>query len=171
MNDMARMTTWNLDAAHDEVAHDDVAHDDVVRDDADIVEPEPERRPRVLVAEDDLLLGATIAEFLTLDGFDVTTAGDGQAALETALAHPDSFDVVLSDLRMPRMDGTTLILALRAVRPGLPLVVMSGNVPEDWHARLSRELPGNRQPRLVTKPMRMDELKAALIDEWAMSRS
>jgi DNA-binding response OmpR family regulator len=154
VDDMARTTTWDLSDASDNVGVSRAGRD---------------RRPRVLVAEDDLLLGATIAEFLTLDGFDVTSAEDGQVALETAMADPESFDVVLSDLRMPRMDGTALILALRAMRPCLPLVVMSGNVPEDWHDMLSRELRGPRKPRLITKPMRMDELRAALIDEWSMS--
>jgi CheY-like chemotaxis protein len=92
---------------------------------------------------------------------------DGQAALEAALADIDGFDILLTDLRMPRLDGTSLLLALRARRPGLPVVVMSGNVPSNWREMMMRELNGLRQPKLITKPMRLDDLRAALQDECA----
>ncbi len=119
---------------------------------------------RVLLAEDDILLAATISEFLTADGFTVIAKPDGQAALEAALADIDGFDVLLTDLRMPQLDGTSLLLALRARRPTLPVVVMSGNVPSNWHETIQQGLPGQRLPTLVTKPMRLGELCAAVWD-------
>lgn len=74
--------------------------------------------PRILVAEDDSLVAATVVDALQDEGFVVTLAGDSVAALEAA-AHA-GFDALLTDLRMPDMDGITLIERMRAEDPMLP---------------------------------------------------
>jgi len=116
------------------------------------------RRWRVLLAEDDSLLANTVDDFLSDEGFCVSLAADGLQALKHALDQP--FDVLLTDLRMPHIDGSELIRQLRAKRPDLPVVVMSGNAPVDLRSRLMRE--GNGPMVMVTKPMRLQELLQAL---------
>jgi chemotaxis protein histidine kinase CheA/ActR/RegA family two-component response regulator len=70
-------------------------------------------RARVLVAEDSDLIRETLRRELARAGFDVTAAPDGQAALEIAAAQ-EPFDVVSTDVMMPRLDGYELTRALRA---------------------------------------------------------
>jgi two-component system phosphate regulon response regulator PhoB len=84
-------------------------------------------RPRVLVIEDDAALRKVLELRLTLEGFEVAVACDGQAGLDRI----DDFvpDVVISDLMMPRLDGYGFCRAARA-RPGLehlPIILLSAH--------------------------------------------
>jgi len=71
-----------------------------------------DRRPRLLVVEDEPALQKVLAMRLGIDGFDVATASDGQEALE--MMRVDRPDLVLTDLMMPVMDGAELTSAIRA---------------------------------------------------------
>lgn len=122
--------------------------------------------PRVLMAEDDVLLAATVAEFLHEAGFMVTVGRDGAQAL--ALADSIEFDVLLTDLRMPVIDGPTLIRCLRTRRPYLPVVVMSGNVPNGWRSKILVAPDGRERLVLLDKPMSMARLCQALSDVLAL---
>lgn len=82
---------------------------------------------RILVAEDEALAAMVIAEALTELGHVVLLAEDGERALEIAGREP--FDVLVTDLAMPHLPGWELIPRLRAQRPGLPVVVMTGYLP------------------------------------------
>ncbi len=64
------------------------------------------RRTCILVVEDEPLVAALIADALELEGYEVETAKDGREALEKIAAR--SYDVILSDLRMPELDGVGL---------------------------------------------------------------
>ncbi len=118
----------------------------------------------VLLAEDDFLLATTVTEFLRDEGYEVTVAQDGGAALLAATGL--RFDVLLTDLRMPVMDGTALIRALRLQRPDLPVVVMSGDVPPEWHAAMEQPETGTGQLKLIHKPMSLLQLREALRSVW-----
>ena len=72
-------------------------------------------RPRILVIDDERVLRDTIAESLRMDGFDVQAAADGKQGLELIGRPP--FDVILSDLRMPEMDGRALYDEVRRDHP------------------------------------------------------
>lgn len=115
----------------------------------------------VLLAEDDPLLALTVTDFLQEEGFVVTPASDGVAAL--SLAKGLTFDILLTDLRMPGLDGTALIRALRATRPDLPVVIMSGDAPPGWKDRLG-ETGDARRVFLITKPMRLMHLRDTLVE-------
>ncbi|MBK3772629.1 response regulator [Azospirillum brasilense] len=78
----------------------------------------------VLVAEDEALAAMALEDFLSRKGFRVTLAQDGQEGLERYSADPA--DLVITDLRMPRMDGRALIRELRIRASGLPILVMTG---------------------------------------------
>jgi len=113
---------------------------------------------RVLIAEDDALLAETVHDFLVQEGFVAAIAADGQAALQIAADMP--FDVLLTDLRMPVMDGVELIRRLRSERPTLPVVVMSGNAPADLNETLRHY--GSGPLVILRKPMRVGQLLQAL---------
>lgn len=120
----------------------------------------------VLMAEDDVLLANTVAEFLHEAGFMVTFGRDGAQAI--ALADSIDFDVLLTDLRMPNIDGPTLIRRLRTKRPYLPVVVMSGNVQDGWRAEIPLAPDGRERMVLLDKPMSMARLCQALADVMAL---
>jgi CheY-like chemotaxis protein len=113
---------------------------------------------RVLVAEDDGLFADAVDTFLKQAGFNVVVAVDGEAALQKAT--DCRFDAVLTDLRMPRLDGAALIRKLRADRPSLPIIVISGNAPEDWESSLQRK--GEGPLVLLNKPARLQDVVRTL---------
>ena len=115
---------------------------------------------RVLMAEDERLAAEVIEEALLDAGFEVLAANDGQEAFDLA-ASGAGFDLLLTDLKMPRLDGKELIAKLRARRPDLPVVVMTGFPPPDGAVSLQA---GRGPLRLLTKPIGITPLIAALRD-------
>jgi DNA-binding response OmpR family regulator len=113
---------------------------------------------RVLVAEDDTLFADAVDAFLQQAGFTVVVVPDGEAALREA--NNGRFDALLTDLRMPKLDGATLIRRLRADHPDLPVVVMSGNAPKDWEDSLQRQ--GEGPLVLLNKPTRLHDVVQTL---------
>lgn len=83
--------------------------------------PEP---AHILVAEDEVLAAMAMEDFLQRKGYRVTLAPDGLAALERY--RNDPADLVITDLRMPRMDGRALVRELRGLSAALPLLVVTG---------------------------------------------
>jgi DNA-binding NtrC family response regulator len=77
----------------------------------------------ILIVEDETVLRESLASLLEEEGFEVLQAGDGAAAHRLALER--SVDLVLSDVRMPEMDGITLLGRLRQIAPETPIVMMT----------------------------------------------
>jgi len=84
-----------------------------------------ERAGRILVVDDEEGVRAFIAESLEREGHDVAQAADGEAALRAAREEP--FDVVITDLRMPRVDGMSVVRALRTEQPDVELIVLTAH--------------------------------------------
>src|SRR5580692_494012 len=83
-----------------------------------------EERPRVLIVDDEKFIRDILADFLGMEGYIVRTAEDGAAALtELGNAH---YDLVISDLKMPRMGGIELLDAIGTVAPNALTVIMTG---------------------------------------------
>ena len=80
----------------------------------------------VLVVEDNQLVGEFAAELLRELGYETRWAENAQAALQCLADHPDSFDVVFSDIGMPGTNGIELATRIREERPNLPIVLTSG---------------------------------------------
>lgn len=92
---------------------------------------------RVLIAEDDEAIREFFVEALEDEGLEVAEAEDGQAAWE--LLQKQSFHLVLTDLRMPRMDGLELLRRVRAQQPEVPVVVLTAHGNVDTAVEAMRE--------------------------------
>src|SRR5512137_1834227 len=79
---------------------------------------------RVLVVDDEAPIRDMLAEFLELEGYLVGSAADGEQAIGELAKAP--YDVVLTDLKMPRMGGIALLEALTDAAPGVLAVIMTG---------------------------------------------
>jgi len=78
---------------------------------------------RVLVVDDDAAVRATVADSLRLVGHTAVEAGDGATAID--LATRESFDLVILDVNMPRVDGFTVLEKLRRRRADLPVIMLT----------------------------------------------
>ena len=81
-------------------------------------------RKRVLVVDDDPVVGRSFDRVLSEKGYDVSTALDGQEAL-SKLGHED-YDVVFTDIKMPGMDGLEVASHIKERRPWIPVVIITG---------------------------------------------
>jgi DNA-binding NtrC family response regulator len=106
--------------------------------------------------DDEPALRALMAERLTDHGFDVVEAESGERALE--LLHQFAFDVVITDLRMPGMDGTQVIESARQRYPGIIAIVITGyGTVKDAVEAIKRGASD-----FITKPFQFDELAHVL---------
>jgi two-component system, OmpR family, alkaline phosphatase synthesis response regulator PhoP len=88
------------------------------------------KKARILVVDDDPNIRKTVRQALEVQGYEVRTANDGRQALELQRAEP--FDVLLLDMRMPRMDGLETISALHVANafPRIVLMTAFGHIDE-----------------------------------------
>lgn len=106
----------------------------------------------VLLVEDEALIAMAFQDALEAAGHRVTHVADGAealAAIGTGGAPP--FDALVTDLRMPRMDGLELVRSVRARYPGLPVVVVTGSPPRAGVRALGAE--GDESLVLLVKPI------------------
>ena len=113
---------------------------------------------RILLVEDDPLVGRTAKAMLERFGHTVTHLADGAEAWSKLAGDPGQFDLLLLDVNMPRMSGVDLVRRARGVSFGGRIVVMSGRV-DDQDLRDLKEL---KVDHILTKPFTPDELSAAL---------
>jgi len=121
---------------------------------------------RILLVDDEDAVRRPMAKFLTRRGAEVHEAGDGLQAL--ALLEHQAVDVILADLRMPRMSGTDLFAALQKSRPELAvrLLFLSGDVSqlaEPGSTPVPRE-------RVLVKPVELAELERRITEFVTVSR-
>src|SRR6266567_1713142 len=79
---------------------------------------------RILVVDDERVIREILAEFLTLEGFSVNTVEDGERALTELRLNP--YDLLITDLKMPRLSGLQLLEKIQAERLGVLTVLMTG---------------------------------------------
>lgn len=94
-------------------------------------------RARILVVDDDPDVLETLTEFLTLNGYEVTTARNGGDALMLLAVAPA--DVVLLDIAMPQVDGVTALRRIRVDHPDLPVIMLTANVDLDMARRTLKQ--------------------------------
>jgi signal transduction histidine kinase/CheY-like chemotaxis protein/uncharacterized membrane protein affecting hemolysin expression len=126
----------------------------------------PVRALRLLVIDDDPLVGQSLHYVLQNEGHSVAVADAGQAGIEAfTAAHQgaEPFDLVMTDLGMPYVDGRAVAAAVKALSPSTPVVLLTG-----WGQRLSTEqsIPANVD-RLLSKPPKLPDLRRALAELMA----
>ena len=84
-----------------------------------------EARRKILIVDDETEAAEMLASFLEFRGFDTELAENGLEAV--SLCEAERFDLVLTDMRMPGMDGRALITYLHETQPQIPIVVMTGH--------------------------------------------
>ncbi len=84
----------------------------------------PYGRPRVLVVDDEASIRDLLSKTLALADYDVDVAPDGQVALERMRLF--SYDLLITDLKMPGMDGLTVIHEARRLHASLPVIIITG---------------------------------------------
>ena len=111
------------------------------------------RRARILVVDDDPVLSRWLVEALASDGHEVDAADDGQVAL--LRLENCAYDLILSDLRMPQMDGVEFYRRLERDRPEVThqVLFLSGHAPE--YEDFLQEVQG----RSVAKPVDLEDLQ------------
>jgi two-component system response regulator HydG len=112
--------------------------------------------PRVLVVDDDAGVRYTLREILESSGFTVDEAHDGEAALERLAVTPA--DLVVTDLRMPKLDGMGLLAQLQARAPGTRVVVITAHGSERQAVAAMKAGATD----YFRKPFEMDELLAVV---------
>lgn len=119
---------------------------------ASTVSLEGPERARVLVVDDapDTLM--LFSAFLSAAGMDIVAVESGERALE--ILESETFEAILTDVRMPGMDGVALLLAARERDPDLPVVLVTGCAEEDLPSGAMELAPGG----LLTKPVEGDRL-------------
>jgi DNA-binding NtrC family response regulator len=114
--------------------------------------------PRILVVDDEHAVRITLAANLELEGFTVVEAGSGEEALEQVSAQ--GFDLVITDIRMPGMNGVELYRRVRALQPTLPVLLMTAFAVED----LVQDALRDGAYMVVQKPFAIDRLICRLHD-------
>ncbi len=121
-------------------------------------QPGAPARRRVLLVEDNPINQAVMRTQFEALGQSVDVVGDGQAAL--ARIGQSSYDLIVTDIQMPRMDGYTLTRTLRTQGVTLPVVAITANVYQDEHARCHAA----GVDRCLIKPVQMADLRQLLIE-------
>jgi DNA-binding response OmpR family regulator len=84
------------------------------------------QQPIVLVAEDEVMIRNLVTILLQRKGHIVLSASDGQEGLEISRKYPGTIDLVITDVKMPRLNGLDLCTHLLEERPGIKVIVMTG---------------------------------------------
>jgi CheY-like chemotaxis protein len=113
---------------------------------------------RILVVDDEEPIRKLVARGLSLDGHECLIAGDGGEALDIIAAENGRFDLLLTDIRMPVMDGIALALAAKRDFPDLTIMLMTGYADQ-------RERASSLEAIIVevmTKPFTLADLRAVV---------
>jgi len=122
---------------------------------------------RILLAEDEDSLRRLIARALAMAGHEVVSSCDGAHALDCLARDGGRFDLLLSDIRMPIMDGIALALAAGRDYPGLPILLMTGYADQRERAHGLSLLIHD----VITKPFTLPAICGAVKDALGGGRA
>lgn len=112
-------------------------------------------RKRILVVDDEASIRELLSKTLALAEYDVDTAGDAEAALDRMRAF--AYDLLIADLKMPGMDGLTLIRQAKTIKADLPVIIITGYSTESS----AIEAVNLGVDGYLTKPFRVPQVLAA----------
>ena len=113
---------------------------------------------RILIAEDDDAIRNLVVRALGEDGHDLTVAADGAAALDALNRHNGEFDLLLTDVKMPMMDGIALALAAGRHHPDVAIMLMTGYADQRERAHELDALVHD----VIAKPFSVEQIKGAV---------
>ena len=123
-----------------------------------MLEAPPVGTEHLLIVDDEEQLRLTTQRRLSGLGYRTTCCSDGREALELVRQDPQRFDMVITDQAMPELTGAKLAQALHTIRPGLPVILCSGNLDQ----RTVRELGALGLSALLWKPTDIHDLATAI---------
>jgi two-component system cell cycle response regulator CpdR len=113
---------------------------------------------RILIAEDEEGIRSLVARALSMDGHAVITANDGAEALDVLAREHGAFELLLTDIRMPVMDGIALALAAARDHPHVAILLMTGFADQRERAFGLDTLIHD----VITKPFTLATIRAAV---------
>lgn len=116
---------------------------------------QPAGRPRILVVDDEASIRDLLSKTLALAEYDVDVAPDGRSALERLRLYP--YDLLIADLKMPGMDGLTVIREAKRLKTDLPVIIITGYSTE----ASAIEAVNLGVAGYLTKPFRVPQVLAA----------
>ena len=114
---------------------------------------------KILLVDDEEPVRGFLKRGLELDGLQVSTAIDGADALERLTEEAGAFDLMLTDIRMPMMDGIALALAAKRDFPDLPILLMTGYADQRERAKNLEVIIED----VLTKPFSLGEARSAVL--------
>ncbi len=121
---------------------------------------ETENRIKILLVDDEVKFLRAVAERLSIKGFDVTTATDGDAAIQAA--NEGGFDVAVLDLQMPGTDGAQVLKILKQNHKFIEIIMLTGHATVDSAVECTRL----GAFKYLEKPYDFDKLVAALQEAY-----
>lgn len=118
---------------------------------------------RVLIADDEESMRLLVARAITMDGHEIVTAEDGAEALEILNRDEVAFDLLLTDIKMPVMDGIALALAAARDFPRLTILLMTGFADQRERASGLEAIIHD----VITKPFAVADIRTAVADALA----
>lgn len=112
----------------------------------------------ILLVEDEDPVRAFVKRALEMDGHTVAEAADGEDAIDLFLANRGSFDLLLTDIRMPIMDGIELAGLVRQQNPSIPILLMTGFADQRERASSLAVIVTD----VLTKPFSLVDLRATV---------
>lgn len=119
--------------------------------------------PRVLIADDEDSMRTLVARAIAMDGHETITAQDGAEALEILTSEDGAFDLLLTDIQMPIMDGIALALSAARDFPHLTILLMTGFADQRERASNLNALVHD----VITKPFSVADIRTAVADALA----
>jgi two-component system, cell cycle response regulator CpdR len=123
--------------------------------------------PRVLIADDEASMRALVARAIAMDGHETVTAQDGAEALEILTRERGGFDLLLTDIQMPVMDGIALALSAARDFPDLIILLMTGFADQRERASNLNALVHD----VITKPFSVADIRTAVADALAARKT
>src|SRR4051794_39418298 len=118
---------------------------------------------RVLIADDEDSMRSLVARAIAMDGHEIVTAEDGAEALEILNRDQGAFDLLLTDIKMPVMDGIALALAAARDFPNVTILLMTGFADQRERASGLNALVHD----VVTKPFSAADIRTAVAEALA----
>ncbi|RTL53534.1 MAG: response regulator [Bradyrhizobiaceae bacterium] len=118
---------------------------------------------RILIADDEESMRQLVARAIAMDGHEIVTAQDGAEALDIISGENGAFDLLLTDIKMPVMDGIALSLAVARDFPTLTILLMTGFADQRERASGLNAIVHD----VVTKPFAVADIRTAVADALA----